>query len=220
MGGWVMGSTPDLFSFGETPAGRIDLPDARVEYLPDFFDSKRQQFLHEKLKAEMDWNQGKIKLYGKEHPIPRLEAWHGDPGAQYGYSGTELEPQPWTAALEEIRDDLIRFRSDLTFNSVLGNWYRDGEDAMGWHSDDEKELGPEPCIASLSFGNGRDIRFRHRYQKDLETVKLHLEPGSLLLMEGTTQESWQHEIPRRRGKSAPGERINLTFRTIRIPRRG
>ena len=84
----------------------------------------------------------------------------------------------------------------------------------------EKELGPQPCIASLSFGSGRDIRFRHRFRKELEVVKIHLEPGSLLLMEGDTQQNWQHEIPRRRGRNAPGGRINLTFRTIRYPRQG
>ena len=213
-----MVGTADLFSFGDTPAGLIDIPDATMEYRPRLFTAARQSTLYEKLISELDWNQGQIKLYGKEHRIPRLEAWHGDPGARYGYSGTELEPQPWTPTLDEIRNELLRFRSDLTFNSVLGNWYRDGEDAMGWHSDDEKELGPQPCIASLSFGSGRDIRFRHRFRKELEAVKIHLEPGSLLLMEGDTQENWQHEIPRRRGRNAPGSRINLTFRTIRYPR--
>ncbi|MAJ28839.1 hypothetical protein CBD41_05465 [bacterium TMED181] len=213
-----MAETPDLFSYEKFPSGVLDFPDASLEYFSGLFDADDQQDLHSRLKSELHWNQGQIKLYGKEHQIPRLEAWHGDPGARYGYSGTELEPQPWTPVLEDIRRALSDFRSDLIFNSVLGNWYRDGEDAMGWHSDDEKELGPHPCIASLSFGHGRDIRFRHRFKKDIEAVKIHLEPGSLLLMEGATQENWQHEIPRRRGKNAPGERINLTFRTIRFPR--
>ena len=114
-----MPGTPGFFSCGATPAGKIDLPDATLEYIPSFFDVDLQQSLYEKLTSELEWSQGQIKLYGREHVIPRLEAWHGDPGARYGYSGTELEPCPWTPALDEIRQHLIRHRSDLTFLSLI-----------------------------------------------------------------------------------------------------
>ena len=207
-----MTGTPDLFSCGDTPAGKVDLVDAALEYLPEFFDEDRQRILYEKLISELDWSQGQIKLYGREHTIPRLEAWHGDPGARYGYSGTELEPQPWTPALQEIREALISHRSDLNFNSVLGNWYRDGEDAMGWHSDDEKELGPEPVIASISLGDERRFLLRHRRRKELQTHEITLESGSLLLMRGESQRAWRHSIPKTRRTVAP--RINLTYRHI------
>lgn len=190
------------------------LPDASIFYLPGFLDPHCERRLRQDLHGQLAWHQGSVTVFGKEHRIPRLEAWHGDPGAHYQYSGSEHLPRPWTSALEEIRDRLKQFRDDLDFNSVLGNLYRDGNDAMGWHSDDEPELGENPCIASVSLGSARDFRLRHRKRKDIDPVTLQLEPGSLLIMEGRTQEYWQHSIPRRRGKNSPGERINLTFRKI------
>jgi len=190
------------------------MPGASIRYCPDFLDRLDQKRLHRQLLDELHWNRGQVTVFGKSHPIPRLEAWHGDPLAKYRYSGTDHSPHPWTLALDEVRHHLEIFRSDLQFNSVLGNLYRDGEDAMGWHSDDEPELGENPCIASVSLGAGRDFRLRHRTNKDIDPVKIHLESGSLLLMEGSTQKYWQHSIPRRRGRNSPGERINLTFRTV------
>ncbi|MEE2856847.1 MAG: alpha-ketoglutarate-dependent dioxygenase AlkB [Planctomycetota bacterium] len=192
------------------------LSGASIRYCPDFLDRPDQKRLHRRLREELYWDQSQVTVFGKSHAIPRLEAWHGDPIATYRYSGTDHSPHPWTTALDEIRQLLQEFRSDLQFNSVLGNLYRDGEDAMGWHSDDEPELGENPCIASVSLGAGRDFRLRHRTNKDIDPVTIHLESGSLLLMEGTTQKCWQHSIPRRRGRNSPGERINLTFRTIRV----
>ena len=192
-----------------------DMPGASIQYHPAFIDAASSQQLFQQLSHELQWNQGSIQLFGKRHLIPRLEAWHGDPGTNYSYSGTELTPHRWTPSLQRIRHQLGEFRSDLQFNAVLGNLYRGGEDAMGWHSDDEPELGPEPVIASLSLGSARDFCLKHRSRKDLDTIRLRLEAGSLLIMEGKTQSNWLHSIPRRRGRNARGERINLTFRTIR-----
>ena len=190
------------------------MPGASIRYIPDFLDDRDQQRIHQQLRQQMQWSQQHITVFGKRHLIPRLEAWHGDRGAFYRYSGTDHSPYPWTAALDQIRNRLKSFREDLQFNSVLGNCYRNGEDAMGWHSDDEPELGPDPCIASISLGAPRDFRMKHRTRKELDPVKISLQPGSLLIMEGETQQHWLHSIPRRRGKNAVSERINLTFRNI------
>jgi alkylated DNA repair dioxygenase AlkB len=187
---------------------------ASIRYIPDFLDDADQHRIHQQLREQMQWSQQHVTVFGKRHLIPRLEAWHGDRGACYRYSGTDHPPHPWTEALDELRSRLKNFRRDLHFNSVLGNCYRNGDDAMGWHSDDEPELGPEPCIASISLGAVRDFRMKHRSRKDLEPVKIALQSGSLLIMEGETQQHWRHSIPRRRGLNAPTERINLTFRTI------
>ena len=162
----------------------------------------------------MSWNQGVVTVFGKRHLIPRLEAWHGDPGATYQYSRSNHDPAPWTETLRKIHDRLKHIRTDFDFNSVLGNLYRDGNDAMGWHSDDEPELGENPCIASISLGASRDFLFKHRSRKGIGSIKIQLETGSLLIMEGATQKNWKHSIPRRRGKNLPGERINLTFRKV------
>ncbi len=185
-----------------------------VRYLPGFLKPAEALHYFEALRKEMNWTQGAVTLFGKRHPIPRLEAWHGDPGATYQYSGSQHDPAPWTGTLQLIRDRLKKTRDDFEFNSVLGNLYRDGNDAMGWHSDDEPELGENPCIASISLGASRDFLFKHRTRKDVETLKIRLEAGSLLIMEAATQENWKHSIPRRRGNNPPGERINLTFRKI------
>lgn len=197
------------------PTGEhLDLFEARLEYFPHFISPENDKHFFDRLHAEIPWQEGTIKIFGKEHAIPRLQAWVGDASARYRYSGIDLEPVPWTPTLIEILEKLSRVRPEVRFNSVLANLYRDGNDAMGWHSDDEPELGEEPTIASVSLGSARDFRMRHRTRKDVEGVTLSLESGSLLLMEGPTQEKWQHSLPRRRGKNCPGPRINLTFRRI------
>ncbi len=192
----------------------LDLPDARLEYRPHFIAPEDEKRLFDRLLDEIPWQEGKVSLFGREHPIPRLQAWVGDSGARYRYSGVDLEPVPWTPSLLKILEDLSTIRPDARFNSVLANLYRDGNDSMGWHSDDEPELGEEPTIASVSLGASRDFRMRHRVRQEVESVTLPLESGSLLLMEGTTQSHWQHSLPRRTGKNCPGPRINLTFRRI------
>lgn len=158
------------------------------------------------------WRQEEITVYGKPYLQPRLSAWYGD--LAYSYSGIRLEPLPWTSTLLDIKlrvEALVKHQ----FNSVLLNYYRDQNDSMGMHSDDERELGPEPAIASLSLGEERTFLLRHKSRKDLKTVRLALSSGSLLLMQGQTQQYWRHGINKERQVCAP--RINLTFRTIRSP---
>jgi alkylated DNA repair dioxygenase AlkB len=156
------------------------------------------------------WRQEEITVYGKPYLQPRLSAWYGD--LAYSYSGIRLEPLPWTPTLLDIK---LRVEAlvDHEFNSVLLNYYRDQNDGMGMHSDDERELGPQPAIASLSLGEERCFLLKHRSRKDLKTVKLALPAGSLLLMQGETQQHWRHGINKERKPCGP--RINLTFRSIR-----
>ena len=156
-----------------------------------------------------EWRQQPITIYGKSYLQPRLVAWHGD--LSYSYSGLRLDPLPWTARLLRLRQR-IETLTGLEFNSVLLNYSRDQNDCMGMHSDDEPELGPQPAIASLSLGDTRDLVFKHRKRKDLRSFKLSLQSGSLLLMQGPTQQHWRHGINRL--KKPRGPRVNLTFRKI------
>lgn len=187
-----------------------DMPDARVFLDPGFLDRPRADRFLERLREGVEWEQHAVKLFGREVPCPRLSAWYGDAHATYRYSGFRHAPRPWTPDLQELRS-AVEAASGAAFNSVLLNLYRDGADAMGWHADDEPELGPEPVIASVSLGAARRLRFRHRTRRDLKTEVL-LTHGSLLVMAGATQQHWQHAIPRSRTVSEP--RINLTFRLI------
>ncbi|MDH3537197.1 MAG: alpha-ketoglutarate-dependent dioxygenase AlkB, partial [Gammaproteobacteria bacterium] len=165
--------------------------------------------LLQQLIEETDWRQERITVYGKPYLQPRLSAWYGD--LAYSYSGIRLEPSPWTPTLRQIRKR-IEALTRLRFNSVLLNYYRDENDGMGMHSDDERELGPRPAIASISFGEERDFILRHRQRKDLGSVRLALPSGSLLLMQGDTQQHWRHGINKLRRRCGP--RVNLTFRRI------
>ena len=156
-----------------------------------------------------DWRQEKITVYGKPYLQPRLSAWHGD--LSYSYSGIRLEPRPWTLTLLDIKAR-VEALTDQAFNSVLLNYYRNHNDSMGMHSDDERELGQQPAIASLSLGEERTFLLKHKTRRDLKTVKLLLPPGSLLLMQGDTQRCWRHGINKERKPCGP--RLNLTFRFI------
>jgi alkylated DNA repair dioxygenase AlkB len=184
--------------------------DGEALYFPDFFAKVEADALFGALLEGIAWRHEAIVMFGRQVMQPRLTAWYGDPGAHYTYSGITLTPLPWTAELETIRARLEP-AAETTFNSVLLNRYRDQSDGMGWHSDDEPELGRDPVIASLSFGAPRDFQLRHRKDKSLK-VSLKLAHGSLLLMRGETQHHWAHALPKR---TAPlGPRINLTFRAI------
>jgi alkylated DNA repair dioxygenase AlkB len=160
------------------------------------------------LMREIPFGARAIKLFGRQVMQPRLVAWIGDANAVYTYSGVRHEPLPWTPALAALRAQLQH--SGLTFNSVLCNLYRDGRDSMGFHSDSEPELGPDPLVASLSLGATRRFQLRHRTaEHKLELPSTH---GSLLLMRGTTQRFYRHAVPREPAITAA--RINLTFRRI------
>jgi alkylated DNA repair dioxygenase AlkB len=189
----------------------VPLDGADVRYCASAFSPDQADALLAALLREIPWEQHRLRLFGREVDAPRLSCWIGDADAVYVYSRTRFEPRAWTPALAAIRDDLLA-RFDLRFNSVLANLYRDGRDSMGWHSDDEPELGREPAIASLSFGAERRFRFRSRETRRIAGT-IDLAHGSLLVMRGATQRFYQHDLPKT--SAAVGARVNLTFRTIR-----
>jgi alkylated DNA repair dioxygenase AlkB len=195
---------------------RIELPDADVTLWPRWLPRDRADALLAALLIDIPWSVHRIRMFGRLVDSPRLSCWIGDPGTGYTYSGTRFEPQPWPPALLELREPLERVCA-ARFNSVLANLYRDGNDSMGWHSDDEPELGERPVIASLSLGAERRFRLRRKLPRGTpvaprDTVGLALPHGSLLCMAGETQHHYRHDLPKTR---APvGARINLTFRWI------
>ena len=164
-----------------------------------------------RLIEETSWSEETIQLYGKQYLQPRLTAWYGAPEARYRYSGKTYEPLPFTPLLLQLKQ-VVEEVGASSYNSVLLNYYRDGTDSMGLHADDEPELGPRPCIASLSLGETREIYFRHKSRRDLGTFKLALPSGSLLLMRGDTQKHWKHGI--RKLTRHCGPRLHLTFRWV------
>lgn len=183
--------------------------DGVVTYDPYFIDPWAADQLFAVLRSETPWVQEHLKMYGRRIPFPRLTAWYGDPGAMYEYSGVRNEPLPWTSALRDFRDKL-RVAVGVKFNSVLLNLYRTGKDSLSWHADDEPELGREPVIASVSLGVTR--RFMLKHATTGQIVEVPLQHGSLLLMTGSTQANWKHQVPKE-GKITE-QRINLTFRVI------
>lgn len=196
-------------SLFDTPAPSFDLPNAELAYYPDFIADQQQRY--QQLLEDIAWQQDTLQLYGRPVLIPRLNAWYGDEGAGYHYSGLQLSPQPWTRCLLAIKQQLELFLS-AEFNSVLANYYRNGQDSVAWHSDDESELGSTPLIASVSLGASRRFSLRPRQQQAGKPVHIELQGGSLLVMAGCTQQYWQHQLAK---TSRPvAGRINLTFRTI------
>lgn len=191
---------------------RLDLLDAQVELRTGVLGHTEAWDLFHLLLAQIPWRQDHITLWGQQHRIPRLHQWFGDPGLFYTWSGIEMQPQPWPDSLRVLREKLVH-ETGVAFNTVLANLYRDGADAVGWHADDEPELGDSPVIASISLGAQRDFQLRHRLRKDLAMRTLALPHDSLLLMRGATQRMWKHQLPRRKRVSTA--RINLTFRSLR-----
>ena len=183
--------------------------DGSALYRPDFFNSADSDRMFRSILDETPWEARNIILFGREVPQPRLACWYGD--LAYSYSGITLDPRPMTPTLLEIKQRCEE-EASTQFNSVLVNLYRDGQDSMGLHADDEPELGSEPVIASVSFGAERNFRLRHRETKELQQV--FLASGSLLVMSGLSQACWMHDIPKTKKFVEP--RINLTFRDINL----
>ena len=178
---------------------------------PDFLTPSEGYSLFSSLQATVEWETQSVRLFGRTHECPRLIAWYGDSGARYGYSGVTHQPREWLEELKALRLE-VQQALNCPFNSVLLNYYRDGNDGMGMHSDDEKELGHRPVIASVSLGETRRFVFQPRSKNRGPGVKLDLPHGSLLVMQGHCQRDWKHGLPKTRKSSGP--RINLTFRNI------
>ena len=193
----------------------IPLPDAQLQFDPHWLGPLEADALLDGLHRDVPWETHRIRIFGREVDSPRLSCWIGDPDARYRYSGTLFEPHPWPDALVPVRERLER-TLDVAFNSVLANLYRDGTDAMGWHSDAEPELGPAPVIASISLGATRRFALKHR-DDPARKLTLELPHGSLLVMSGATQRHYRHALPRTARPIGP--RINLTVRRIVTPSR-
>jgi len=193
------------------PAGvSLGLPHCDIRYYPEFLTPAEAQRFYVELRHSIAWRQDSIRIFGKYVKQPRLTALYGDSGKSYSYSGIRMDPNPFTQPLTHLRHKVEKF-VQARFSSCLLNLYRDGNDSNGWHADDEKELGSQPLIASLSLGATRSFQLKHRKMKGLRH-RMPLQAGSLLVMKGATQENWLHQVPKTR--KPVGERINLTFRQI------
>ncbi len=200
-------STPCPIAYDVTCA---DLPGAELCLVPRWLESSAADALLDGLLEQVRWEVHRIRMFGRVVDSPRLSSWIGDDGASYRYSGTSFAPQPWTEPLQAVR---VQLTDELgtPFNSVLANRYRSGSDCMGWHSDDEPELGARPVIASISLGATRRFVLKHRHDPSIKAA-IALEHGSLLVMRGDTQRFYRHCLPRTAIPVA--ERINLTFRQV------
>lgn len=188
----------------------ITLPDGEAYYYPNFFEKNEADSIFKTLSTSIQWQQDDIKVFGKVYPQPRLTALYANNNNTYSYSNITMQPHQFTNELLTIKKKVEQITSEH-FTTCLLNLYRDGQDSNGWHSDNEKELGKEPTIASVSFGEERWFHFKHK-TKDLKQ-KMLLQHGSLLIMKGKTQENWLHQLPKTKKIQKP--RINLTFRVIK-----
>lgn len=184
--------------------------DGIVRYVPAFLSPAVSDQLLAQSLAEIVWAQDHIRLFGKSMPVPRMSAWFSNIDATYQYSGLVHKPQEMPNFVRELFREVVT-RTEIEFNSILVNLYRDGTHSMGWHADDEPDLGPAVTIASLSVGAERDLRFRHRQKQGLR-IATSLAHGSLLMMYPPLQEYWLHELPKRRSITEP--RINFSFRVL------
>ena len=183
--------------------------DGELYLIKQFYSLQESDLLFTALETGLAWQEETIFIFGKWVKVPRLMCWYGDPDAIYQYSGVKHQPKPWSAALQSVRET-VEQQCQWSFNSVLANLYRHGQDSMGCHADDEKELGHNPLIASLSLGDERLFKLHHKKTKEI--VDITLGHGDLLIMAGSLQHHWMHSIPKTKRLKTP--RINLTFRKI------
>lgn len=174
------------------------------------FDAIEADRLFTRLQTEIPWQQDYFQMGERRVAVPRLQAWLGDAGARYAYSGLSFDPHPWTPTLQRIREK-VEILAAHRFNSVLANLYRNEHDSVGWHADDEKELGPAPIIASVSLGASRRFKLQHKHKKPLR-FEMELRHGDVIIMQGELQRYWQHQVPKE--KTPTLARINLTYREI------
>ena len=196
--------SPQSFPFG----GEMLSGDGSALLYPEFIETSVANQILEELIVSNSWEQQQLLMFGKIVDEPRLSTWHSD-GQSYSYSGRPRTPQPWTPTLNSLRAQCETHTSH-TFNGVLLNFYRDGNDHLGWHSDDEMVNGSEPLIASISLGAERRFEMRHRETGEIASA--HLSHGSLLVMSGLSQKCWEHRVPKMPRLQDP--RVNLTFRRL------
>ncbi|WP_339716244.1 alpha-ketoglutarate-dependent dioxygenase AlkB [uncultured Kriegella sp.] len=189
----------------------IDLPDSTISYYPSFIYKDEATQYFERLRKTVTWQQDDIKVFGKTYAQPRLTALYGESNKPYSYSNIVMQPQEFTPVLMKLKQK-VDVLCAIKFTTCLLNLYRTGKDSNGWHADNEKELGENPTIASVSLGQERYFHLKHRNNGSLKH-KLLLQHGSLLIMAGQTQQNWLHQIPKT--TKPVQERINLTFRVIK-----
>ncbi len=185
------------------------LQEAGLQVFESFYGVDECRKFYQRLLREQDWPDNRYVFAGRRFTLPRLQTWHADPGIVYSYSNNLLETREWSPLLSGFREKIEHFLQ-CSFNAVLVNWYRDGEDHVGWHADNERELGDSPLIASLTFGAERDFCFRHK--RSAEEGRVRLADGSLLVMQPHFQHHWLHSVPQ--DKAVTEGRINLTFRKV------
>ncbi|RLJ64491.1 alkylated DNA repair dioxygenase AlkB [Lacinutrix venerupis] len=188
----------------------LNLPNSDISYYPNFFSKSEALDFYNTILNETNWRQDNITIFGKTYAQPRLTALFANNTKTYSYSNIIMHPEPFTNTLLTIKSK-IETLTDVNFTTCLANLYRDGKDSNGWHADNEKELGKNPVIASITLGAARHFSLKHKNDKNLKH-KLLLENGSLLLMKGETQHFWLHQIAKTKKEVKP--RINLTFRVI------
>lgn len=192
---------------------KFKVKDGEVWLMPNFMPVDKAIFYFNTLLSHSHWRQEEVKMYGKVYPVPRQTAWYGNEGLNYKYSGILCNPEPWTKELMDIKRVIEHFLPTENFNSVLLNLYRDGNDKVSWHADDEPELGINPTIASVSLGAVRRFDLKHKTDPE-QKLQLELNSGSLVVMQGALQHNWLHQIPVQ--KKINEQRINLTYRTIKL----
>lgn len=203
----ILFNDTEIFTSGSGGKKVFDLPDTELILYDNFFDKEESDHYYTSLLNNTPWKEYDMEIYDKTVTVPRMISWYED----RNNPGADLSKPDWTSELLLIKEKVEK-ETRVDFNCVLINLYRDGKDGVAWHSDREQNFGKDAIIASVSFGETRMFRLRHKFRKDISQVEIPLHHGSLLLMAGTTQSFWQHQVPKTTKNILP--RINLTFRQI------